>query len=81
MDSFFNLHFDSLEGDASTILPLFGGASKPVEIMTVYELSAAAEQVYNKVREQAFSRGLPVVVKVNGQIVREFSDGHFEPLL
>ncbi len=62
----------------STILPLFGGAEKPIEEMNEDERNRAAEQVYLKVREAAFSRGLPVIVKVNGLMIKEFADGRTE---
>ncbi len=61
-----------------TILPLFGGAEKPVEEMTSKEFEVAAKQVYVKVREAAFGRGLPVVVERNGRVIKEFADGHTE---
>ena len=62
----------------STIMPLFGGAEKPVEEMNEEEQELAAEQVYLKVREAAFSRGLPVIIEKEGQTIREFADGHIE---
>lgn len=65
---------------APSILPLYGGADKFLEAMTDKELNYASEQVYVKVREQAFSRGLPVIIKRNGQLIKEFADGHCEPL-
>lgn len=65
----------------STILPLFGGADKPIEEMNEEERNHAAMQVYQKVREAAFSRGLPVIIKRNGQVVKEFADGHFESVI
>lgn len=64
----------------STILPLFGGAEKPIEEMNEDERNRAAEQVYLKVRKAAFCRGLPVTIKINGLIVREFSDGYTEQI-
>ncbi|CCH02860.1 hypothetical protein FAES_4861 [Fibrella aestuarina BUZ 2] len=68
------------EKPAQSILPLYGGAEKPLEKMTVDELEEAASQVYRKVREAAFSRGLPVIIKRNGQLLKEYADGHTEPL-
>ena len=66
------------DASQSTILPLFGGAKKPIEAMSEVEQEKAAEQVYLKVREAAFSRGLPVIVEKEGQTIREFADGHTE---
>jgi len=60
------------------ILPLFGGAAKPLEEMTAVE--RAAKQIYAKAREAAFSRGLPVIISKNGQTVREYADGRTEPV-
>ncbi|MCY7360077.1 MAG: hypothetical protein LH609_22015 [Rudanella sp.] len=62
------------------ILPLFGGAAKPLEEMTAVEREQAAEQIYAKAREAAFSRGLPVIISKNGQTVREYADGRTEPV-
>jgi hypothetical protein len=78
-----NNPFNALLADdapLSTILPLFGGAEKPVEEMNEAEREQAAEQVYLKVREAAFSRGFPVIIKHKGLIVKEFADGHIEPI-
>ncbi|MBO0932587.1 hypothetical protein [Fibrella aquatilis] len=77
MEALFNA-FLADDAPQSTILPLFGGAEKPVEEMTTNERERAARQVYAKVREAAFSRGFPVIIKRNGQIVKEFADGHTE---
>ena len=60
------------------ILPLYGGAAKSIETMTVEQFDVAAEQVYVKVREAAFSRGLPVIIEENGRAFREYADGHLE---
>ena len=65
----------------STILPLFGGAKKSVEEMSFDEREQAAKQVSLKVREQAFSRGFPVVIKRDGQVAKEVADGHIEPIV
>lgn len=80
MESLFNA-FLADDTPQSTVLPLFGGAEKPVEEMTAAEREQAAKQVSMKVREQAFSRGFPVIIKRNGLIVREFSDGRLEPVV
>lgn len=80
MNDLFEPILDDATPDVPVILPLYGGAKKPVEAMTDEELNQASEQVYAKVREQAFSRGLPVIVKRNGQVVREYADGHLEPV-
>jgi len=66
--------------DATAILPLYGGAAQPIEAMTTEEFDMAAGQVYVKVREAAFSRGLPVIIEKNGRAFREFADGHLEPV-
>jgi hypothetical protein len=60
------------------ILPLYGGAEKPIEEMTAEEHEQAAEEVYRKVREAAFSRGLPVVIEKDGKVVRVYADGRVE---
>lgn len=81
MNSLFSLQLDLPAGNStSAILPLFGGANKPIEEMTADEHSWAADQVYQKVREAAFSRGLPVIIKIDGQLIKEFADGHTEPI-
>ncbi len=60
------------------ILPLYGGAAKSIETMTAEQFDVAAEQVYVKVREAAFSRGLPMIIEENGRAFREYADGHLE---
>ena len=80
MESFLNLDFDSPKGGASAVPSLFGGAAMSIEAMTTDEFNAAADQVYARVRQQAFSHGLPVVVKIDGVLVNEFADGHLEPI-
>lgn len=57
------------------IQPLYGGAAKSVLDMTPEELDQASDEIMRKVREQAFSRGLPVVLEQDGQVVFEYADG------
>ena len=81
MNDLFNTQLiqDALEKpDKQTILPLYGGADTLLEEMTAEERERAADLVYVKVREQAFSRGLPVIISKNGQAVREYADGRIE---
>lgn len=78
MNDILDLFLDEETPKLPTILPLYGGADKPLEAMTDRDLNQASEQVYAKVREQAFSRGLPVMIKRNGLLVREFADGNVE---
>lgn len=73
--------FDIPENDRPTILPLYGGAKKSVCQMSKEEFDEVAQIIYVKVREQAFSRGLPVIIERNGQAVKEFADGRFEPII
>ena len=80
MNDLFELILDDATPDVPAILPLYGGAAKPIEAMTAEEFDVAAEQVYVKVRESAFSRGMPVIIERNGRAFREFADGHFEPI-
>jgi hypothetical protein len=80
MATHFDLQFDLPEDKQLTILPLYGGADTLLEEMTAEERERAADQVYVKVREQAFSRGLPVIIKRKGLLIKEFADGHTEPL-
>jgi hypothetical protein len=69
---------DDVPGSPPTILPLFGGAEKPVEEMTAEEFAEASKYITLKAKEAAFSRGLPVILSLNGLVVREFSDGRIE---
>ena len=76
-----NIHNPQLDlptENTSAILPLFGGAEKPVSQMTNEELVEVSETVMAKVREQAFSRGMPITREENGRIVQEYADGHIE---
>ncbi len=77
MEAIFNTHLSD-NAPESTILPLFGGAVKPIEAMTVEEFDSAAKRVYLTVRESAFSRGLPVIIERNGRVIKEYADGHVE---
>jgi len=61
-----------------TIQPLYGGAAKSVLDMTPEELDQVSEEVMRKVRERAFSRGLPVVLERNGKVWYEYADGRQE---
>ena len=80
MNDLFEPILESEMPNTPAILPLYGGAKTPLEDMTDAELNQASDQIYIKVREQAFSRGLPVIIERNGRAFREFADGHFEPI-
>lgn len=81
MNDIFDFVLDEATAGRPTILPLYGGADKPLEAMTDEDLDQASEEVYAKVREQAFSRGLPVIIKRNGLLMREFPNGNVEPFV
>ncbi len=78
MNDLFEPVLEDVTLDAPAILPLYGGAKKPVSQMTEEEFSVAARTIYAKVREQAFSRGLPIVIERDGQVIREYADGRIE---
>lgn len=78
MNDLFEPIFENETPDVPTILPLYGGAEKPVSQMSREEFEKAAQTVYSKVREQAFSRGLPVVIGRAGQVIKEYADGRIE---
>jgi hypothetical protein len=78
MDDLFEPILENTTPDIPAILPLYGGAEKSVRDMTSDEFHTIAGSIMTKVREQAFSRGLPIVVEQNGKVIREYADGHIE---
>lgn len=78
MNDLFEPILDDATPDVPAILPFYGGAEKPVSQMSREEFEEAAQTVYRKVREQAFSRGLPVVIGRGGQVIKEYADGRIE---
>ena len=78
MSILFNPQLDSPADNLPTILPLYGGAEKPISRMTDEELADVSDTVMAKVREQAFSRGRPIIREENGRVVQEYADGHIE---
>ena len=54
---------------------LYGGASKPHYLMNEEECLIVGEKILNRVKEKAFSRGLPIYYEVNGLVIAEFGDG------
>lgn len=66
--------------DRVVIQPLYGGSLRPVYQMSHTELKTVAEAIMVTVREAAFSRGLPIIVERNGQTIRQYADGHAEPV-
>ena len=54
---------------------LYGGAAKFSFEMTPEEYKEAAQRVVNRVKEKAFSRGLPIYYSVDGLVIAEFADG------
>ena len=61
------------------IQPLYGGSPKAVRDMDAGELRNVSGLVMAKVREQAFSRGLPIVYERGGSVVFEYADGRIVP--
>ncbi|MCY7352230.1 MAG: hypothetical protein LH606_16450 [Cytophagaceae bacterium] len=78
MNELFAPILDTATLDLPAIMPLYGGAEKPVSQMSEDEFDAVAQAVYVKVREQAFSRGLPVIIGREGQVLKEYADGRIE---
>jgi hypothetical protein len=78
--------FDSLLADEPlrpgqvVIEPMYGGAVKAPHELSLAEWSAVSERVMAKVRERAFSRGLPVTGEAEGVTVRTWADGRVEPV-
>ena len=58
----------------------YGGSEKSSFEMDAVELAEAARQVLARVRERAFSKGIPVYYEENGQIVAEYADGKKKPV-
>ena len=54
---------------------LYGGAAKFSYEMTPEEYKEASRKIMVRVREKAFSRGLPVYYGIKDKVIAEFSDG------
>ncbi|GAA4458833.1 hypothetical protein GCM10023189_31720 [Nibrella saemangeumensis] len=64
--------------ESKPIMPLYGGATKTIREMNEEDFARIAEAVMAKVKEQAFSRGLPIVYERNGHVIEEYADGRIE---
>lgn len=60
------------------ILLRFGGAKKPTSTMNHKELEALSDNVVNRAREKAFSKGRPIIYSKSGKVYREWPDGLIE---
>jgi hypothetical protein len=58
-----------------TILPLYGGASKSYTEMSKEEQAVVGQKVMEKVKERAFSRGLPIYIGIDTKTIAEYANG------
>lgn len=54
---------------------LYGIAEKSVFEMTDAERKQAAAKAFERAKEAAFTRGLPIIYGHNGLVIAEYSDG------
>lgn len=76
-----------MEGDKRTkefpVMPVllnYGGAKKFIADMNEEELEEARQSIMRRVREKAFSKGLPIYYDLNGVSIAEYPDGRIEPV-
>ncbi len=60
---------------SDTIKLLYGGAKTSYHEMNEAEKKQAADEVLQRAREKAFSRGLPIYYTQNKRVIAEFADG------
>lgn len=53
----------------------YGGAGKFISEMNHEELEIARQSVLRRAREKAFSKGLPVYLSRNGELIAKYPDG------
>lgn len=58
-----------------TITLLYGIASKSYFDMDETEQKKAASMAFERAKEAAFTRGLPIIYGENGFVIAEYSDG------
>ncbi|MFM9951060.1 MAG: hypothetical protein ACKV1O_24205 [Saprospiraceae bacterium] len=58
-----------------TITLLYGIASKSYFEMDEIEQKKAASMAFERAKEAAFTRGLPIIYGENGFVIAEYSDG------
>lgn len=71
------------DGNNKPVLPVllnYGGAKKFIAEMDAAELEEARKSIMRRAREKAFSKGLPVYYRQNGQLIAEFPDGRIVPV-
>jgi hypothetical protein len=56
----------------------YGGAKKSTFDMSPEELEQAAQNILRKVKEKAFSKGLPIHFAIDGVLMAEYPDGRIE---
>lgn len=70
-----NFNAETDNGGIQPVLLNYGGAKKFVAEMNEDELQTAGESILRRVKEKAFSKGLPIYYVQNGQVVAEYADG------
>jgi hypothetical protein len=56
----------------------YGGAKKSTFDMNAEELEQAAQSILRRVKEKAFSKGLPIYFSKDGKVMAEYADGRIE---
>lgn len=67
----------------STLKPVllnYGGAKKFIADMNEEELEEARQSIMRRVREKAFSKGLPIYYHKDNILVAEYADGRIVPV-
>ncbi len=62
-------------GENIPVLLNYGGAKKSSFEMSSSEFKEASLAIKNRAREKAFSKGLPVYISRNGNLLAEYADG------
>jgi len=56
----------------------YGGAKKSTFEMSHEELEQAAQSILRRVKEKAFSKGLPIYFSKDGKVMAEYPNGRIE---
>ncbi|HEV7332709.1 MAG TPA: hypothetical protein VGN63_16845 [Flavisolibacter sp.] len=70
-------------GNEQPVLPVllnYGGAKKFIAEMNTDELAEARQSIMRRAKEKAFSKGLPIYYRQQGQLVAEYPNGRIVPV-
>jgi len=66
----------SSANDKKGILLLYGMAEKPYGDMSVAERKSVSKAAFERAKEAAFTRGLPIIYGKDGLVIAEYANGN-----